>query len=1028
MRSRFLFSLFIVLLTPSIYSKGFPPPAFKEVPVRTPRYPLKGKKMIYPDSLIAIARKNVASFPSARKVSDGIVTRADYWLGFDHEALSKIITSAEVPRAFDLSTSGCPLHGDTIFTVGGTYPWIIDPKKPLQVRCPVGGEVYPSNNRAECHHDGMKEVYHDDSLFVDNGWGWSSPDGEKFWFVAYANQWTWNKYIGPGLTSLAEAYLLTGNGQYAEKAAEMLYLIAKVYPSMDYENQSRYGWMMKQQNIRYPGKVLNRIWETRFITGLAEAYDMIWDHIDLSFSLQGKIGKSGEEIRSFIEANLLEDALEAIEQEKILGNFGMHQDALVTLHLARQYAGRDDAIEALINRHSSRFATSGLRYALYNQVKRDGIPYESPGYNTIWVSQLTRIADKLHKMDINLFEEKRMKRLIDAPLEMVAIGKYTPDPGDGGSVLGGLIGRNPDIYQIVFNRYGDEKYLHWINQSAGKQFTSFSSLFRKPLLNISPLPGNRVVEVLPSRLFAGYGLGILNNRSDQTALAMTYGMHYSHYHWDFLNFEVFANGQKMMPDLGYPDAMNVFVPGIYSWSTNTISHNTVVVDEKRQQINQPGILHEFVNGSFARAIDASSPAYTKVETYRRNIMMIDTDEQQSYFVDFFHLSGGTRHDYSLHGPPGDVCYPESEWSDTLSGTFAGRDIKLGSIYDNERLREQGSIIGYASYQGSGFQHLFNVQKHLSGEGMIEYRHFSDNDARLRIVMLSDGQQELHMADAYDKPRGKNHLLKYLIATRQSKDDTPLKSVFVSLLVPYKGDLDPFLSAQLLHPDEGEGDVVVVDRDSLKDVVIYDPGATEKLLRSYGIKTDAIRSVSTFKGERLIRLFFSEGSYFRCNGREFFASDITGKVVDVDAENGTLVIATKTTSKDLEGVGEGCVTHFSNSIRTTNHPVEKLHLKNDRLTIKVTDDLLVGRMQIQEVSDNVIHTNTSMTFTADYPGSTLLNDRFQPVATLKNMHRGVITLEDGFIRDSLRNGKVLWICNIGVGDEFVIKSRFNWIEK
>lgn len=198
MRSRLLFSLLIVLFTPSIYSEGFPPPAFKEVPVRTPRYPLKGKKMIYPDSLIAIARKNVASFPSARKVSVEIVTRADYWLGFDHEALSKIITSAEVPRAFDLSTSGCPLHGDTIFTVGGTYPWIIDPKKPLQVRCPVGGEVYPSNNRAECHHDGMKEVYHDDSLFVDNGWGWSSPDGEKFWFVAYANQWTWNKYIGPG--------------------------------------------------------------------------------------------------------------------------------------------------------------------------------------------------------------------------------------------------------------------------------------------------------------------------------------------------------------------------------------------------------------------------------------------------------------------------------------------------------------------------------------------------------------------------------------------------------------------------------------------------------------------------------------------------------------------------------------------------------------------------------------------------------------------------------------------------------------
>lgn len=1027
MRSRFLFSLFIVLLTPSIYSKGFPPPAFKEVPVRTPRYPLKGKKMIYPDSLIAIARKNVASFPSARKVSDGIVTRADYWLGFDHEALSKIITSAEVPRAFDLSTSGCPLHGDTIFTVGGTYPWIIDPKKPLQVRCPVGGEVYPSNNRAECHHDGMKEVYHDDSLFVDNGWGWSSPDGEKFWFVAYANQWTWNKYIGPGLTSLAEAYLLTGNGQYAEKAAEMLYLIAKVYPSMDYENQSRYGWMMKQQNIRYPGKVLNRIWETRFITGLAEAYDMIWDHIDLSFSLQGKIGKSGEEIRSFIEANLLEDALEAIEQEKILGNFGMHQDALVTLHLARQYAGRDDAIEALINRHSSRFATSGLRYALYNQVKRDGIPYESPGYNTIWVSQLTRIADKLQKMAIDLFEEKKMKRLIDAPLEMVAIGKYTPDPGDGGSVLGGLIGRNPDIYQIVFNRYGDDKYLHWINQSAGKQFTSFSSLFREPLSNISPLPDNRVVDILPSRLFAGYGLGILNNRSDRTALAMTYGMHYSHYHWDFLNFEVFANGQKMMPDLGYPDAMNVFVPGIYSWSTNTISHNTVVVDEKRQQINQPGILHEFVNGSFARAIDASSPAYTKVETYRRNIMMIDTDEQQSYFVDFFHLSGGTRHDYSLHGPPGDVCYPESEWSDTLSGTFAGRDIKLGSIYDNERLREQGSIIGYASYQGSGFQHLFNVQKHLSGEGMIEYRHFSDNDARLRIVMLSDGQQELHIADAYDKPRARSNLLKYLVATRRSTDGSPLQSNFVSILFPYKGDSLPFQSAKRLYPDQGSGHIVIVDRDSVQDVVIYDPAATEKSLKLFGINTDAVRSVATFMDGKLVRLFFSEGTYFRCNENVFHASEIIGNVVDVDVENGIVSVELKGTNRSVQGDMIGRMAHFSNSNRTTVHPNETVHTKNGQLIIKLADDLLIGRLKIQEIANHVIRTNTSMTFTADYPGASLLNEQFEQVATLKHIRSGVITLEDGYLREDLHTGDVMWICNVGLGDEIVIKSLFEWIE-
>lgn len=1027
MRSRFLFSLFIVLLTPSIYSKGFPPPAFKEVPVRTPRYPLKGKKMIYPDSLIAIARKNVASFPSARKVSDGIVTRADYWLGFDHEALSKIITSAEVPRAFDLSTSGCPLHGDTIFTVGGTYPWIIDPKKPLQVRCPVGGEVYPSNNRAECHHDGMKEVYHDDSLFVDNGWGWSSPDGEKFWFVAYANQWTWNKHIGPGLTSLAEAYLLTGNDRYGEKAAEMLYLIAKVYPSMDYENQSRYGLMMKQQNVRYPGKVLNRIWETRFITGLAVAYDMVWDQIDHSIALQKMIGKTGMEIRAFIEANLLEEALEAIGQERILGNFGMHQDALVTLHLARQHAGRDEAIEALINRHSSRFATSGLRYALYNQVKRDGIPYESPGYNTIWVTQMTKIADKLTKMEIDLFGEKRLKRLIDAPLEMVAIGLYTPDTGDGGSVLGGLVGRDADIYHIAYNRYREDKYLHWINRSEEHHYTSFESLFKEPLISIQKLPGNRAVEPMPSRLFAGYGLGMLNNKADQTALSLTYGMHYSHFHWDFLNFEIFANGQKMMPDLGYPDAMNAFVPGIYSWSTNTISHNTVVVDAKRQQRNLPGTLHEFADGSFARAIDASSPAYVNVQTYRRNIIMVDTDNEQSYFVDFFRVSGGTRHDYSLHGPPGEVLQLDGQWSDTLQGTFAGSTVPVGRMYDNVRLQNEGPQTGYGSYVGSGFQHLFNLQQLKKGNGMLEYRHIRDKDARLRILLLPDGPQQVFMADAYDKPRGRNHLVKYLIASRKSDDETPLESTFVSLLAPYRGENCQYQTARLIHPDQGSGHVVVVERDSLTDVVIFDAEASKKVLNRYDISTDDVRAVATFKEDKLTRLFFSEGTYFHTKEKKFKAEEIRGRVVSVDAKNSSFTVeAEKIKMNDGEKLSHR-IAHFTNPYRTTVHPLEMIQLTSGVMNITTKDDLLTGRLVISGIEDQQLKTTTSMTFTDDYIGATLLDNAFQPIGTLKSMQSGVMTLEKSTAIESVKVGDVTWMCNIGSRDEFVIKPLFSWSE-
>lgn len=119
MRSTPLFYLLIILFTHPAFSESVSPPSFQEVPVRTPSYSLKDRKMIYPDSLVAIARENVGRDPSAREIKDDIVKEADYWLDFDHEALSRIITSAEVPRAFDLSTSGCPVHGDTIFSVGG---------------------------------------------------------------------------------------------------------------------------------------------------------------------------------------------------------------------------------------------------------------------------------------------------------------------------------------------------------------------------------------------------------------------------------------------------------------------------------------------------------------------------------------------------------------------------------------------------------------------------------------------------------------------------------------------------------------------------------------------------------------------------------------------------------------------------------------------------------------------------------------------------------------------------------------------
>ena len=1026
---RFLFLYLVGLfLTVSLFAQKTDHlviPPFQQAFVRKPQFPLKTENMIYSDSLIFLAKENIQRYSAARAIKENMLQAADKWLTFSDEELTVLMANARVPRAFDISAKGCPVHGDAVFKVGGSYPWIVDLKHPFQVKCPIDGQVFPSNDYAAYYKSDFSDKKEWDTDYTDDGWGWVSPEGERYWFVAYANHWIWYNHIIPGILHLAQAYLLTGDSRYASQAAFMLYRMASVYPSMNHEDQSRYGLMMKSRGERYAGKIVNRIWETNVIERAAEAYDLVWNAIDADLSLQKRTGKTGEELRAFIEANLLEEGLNAFDDGKIIANFGRHQSALITLHLSRQHAGKEKAFDKMLYESSSQTLNNGLTYAIYNQVFRDGIPFESPGYNAGWITSFMEIAEKLPASYKGLFANFRFKQILDAPLDMVAIGKYTPDIGDGGSVRGGLLARSSAIYHPAYDLYRDPRYLPWLNLSGEKSFTSFQSLFRRPLPDFPVLKNQRAVDVQPSRLFAGYGFGILNNRADEAAVAFTYDIHYAHDHWDYLNIELFANGQKMMPDLGYPDAMNTFVPEVYTWSVNTVSHNTVVVDEKRQQRKRPGMLHDFADGGFARTMDASSPAYENTSEYRRNIIMVDAENGQSYVVDFFNVSGGKRHDYSLHGPPGKTYFPDNEWSDILPGTFAGPTVEPGHLYDDERRLLQGKEIGYSGYSGSGFQHLMNVRQLKTGKGVLEYRHIADEDARLRIFPLSAEGQETFIADAYDKPRAKDNLLKYMICTRKTDRDEPLKSTFVSVFEPYKGEKHILADAQLSKPDRGNGHVVVVERGDRTDVIIYDPSGSTKKINRYRLQTDAVSTVVTFDTSgKLTRVFFSCGSYLQCRGKKFTAEPVRGKVTSVDALQRTFRVAIEGSGKIPEKDFTGRTAHFTNAFRTTVHPLSSVSIAHQTANIQVKDDLLTGRFRVVKVDGNTVITDTSLPFHQHYRGATMLDQNYHPLVLLTELNNGNLKIKEP-VASPLKSGDAVWICNIGVGDQFLIKPVFSW---
>lgn len=1010
-------------------SDGLEIPPFQEKAERIPQYPLKTHCMIYRDDELAVALQSVERYPRAQEIKNKIVEAADEWLEWGDEDLRDLLTNAHVPRAFDLNAKGCPEHGSEIFNEGGYYPWIIDPSQSFKVKCPIGGEIYPTNDYKGYYLSNFKEKKGWNTEYVDEGWGWVAPDGERYWFVAYANHWLWLNHINPAILNLSRAYLLTGNQQYAHKVAIMLYKLAQVYPEMDYANQSRYGLMSKAENRTYDGKVVNLIWETSFIQNVAEAYDAIWDSIDDNIELQRFYGKNGQEICAFIEANLLEEALDAYFEGKIRGNYGMHQMSLMHILLARQNMDTKKYIQLLINEPSQDLSYAGIQYALYNHIFRDGQALESPGYNMIWVGRLATLSELLKKDGVDLFQNARLKMLFDSPLNMVATGKYTVDWGDTGTVLGGVVGRNADIYQIAHGVYKDPMYLDWlasINRSGGNSFSGFESLFREALPEAVALPNNRAVAEQPSRLFAGYGVGILNNRRDETAVAFTYGMHVFHYHWDFLNIELFANDQKMMPDLGYPDAMNAYVPEVYTWSNNTVNHNTVVVDAKKQELNQSGDLHDFSIGEFARTMSASSPAYVNVRQYRRNLIMVDVSDKESYIVDFFNVKGGKQHDYSLHGPPGAASARGGIWGGKQKGTFAGPAIELGELYDDQKLGAKDYKGGYAGYKGSGFQYLFNVQELKKGKGLVEYNHVRDKNARLRIHSLTKEPDGIYMADAYDKPRAKTHLLKYLIVRRKAKKDEELKSDFVSVIEPYRATAY-IESSRLLALENGNGNVVEVVRKGEKDIIVNDTVRGVKKLVDYPIETDANSAVITIDDSGMLkRVFFSDGTYLICDGKRFETSSITGVVTQVNAETREITVKLDNKIKTLDKE-QAYVSYFSNAHKSIVHPTLRIEKKRDLINISVKDDLLVGLLRVESTEPGSVLTTTALPFSPLYKGASVLDVNLNEVGTVKSINKGKLLYAKEPIK-APRKGDDLWLCTVGIGDKMEIKPVLSWMLK
>lgn len=988
---------------------------------REPQFPAKSQRMLWTDTEVALARENITKYAAAGAIARNTIERADVWMAWDDVALRGIVTTADVPRAFNDATEGCPQCGMKLYEKGGTYPWIVDPKIPFKVKCPVDGSIYPSNDFAAYYASGMTDRSLLTGDYADDGRGWVSPSGEKHWFVAYANHWTWMTYIIPAAQDLARAYLLTGDGAYGRKAAVLLDRIAEVYPNMDHHPQSRYGELQAAQGGRYEGKILNHIWETGTLTSLAEAYDYVWD----SITDNTVTGKTATQVRANIEANLLEEGIDAYFSGKIRGNFGMHQKALVYAGLARQFGKQDEWFDGMMNEEIGGEAGTGLNYALYNLVYRDGPPFETaPGYNFSWVANITTVAEALHRANRDVYAIPKMRRLYDGVIDVVNIGQHTPSVGDSGSVYGGFVGRDAYVYQRAWQVYQDPRFLAHLqgfNATGERGFIDFESLF-EPVIPSAP-PEHTDVH---SRLLDGYGMAIMNNPANTISLALYYGYMGGHGHFDRLNFELYANNLVMMPDLGYPDFMNAYVPGIYTWSKNTIAHNTVTVDAKRQSTNYPGRVQRFVDEGFARALDIdAAPTYGQTQAYRRRMVMVDLDDARSYVVDSFTVQGGGEHDYSLHGPPGTFTALGGEWGEAAPGTLAGPDVPLEYIYDEPALALPGYTGSYAGYKGSGFQHLFDVQHLTGGTVAGEWSHEKDPESKIRVYRL-DTPGEAILADAFISPVKYKQIIKYLIGRNKGEG---ISSQFVSVIEPFKGAAT-IQRAKSLPLSEGQGAACEITwpgpaGEAMRDVVLINAGGGILRLAGEDLHTDAGMAIVRFTQGAVTRRWFTGGTCLSIAGDNTTQTPrLEGTVIGVEPRTGRIHIAWDAPPADVTTLA-GKIIHFQNDLRRTAHPILSAEPAADGIVVTVRDDLLVGRVRIGEIRPEGFTTATTLAFAPVYDGTYAADGSFGTFVPIMGVKRGVVTYTAPRTDSApFVPGDDAWIVDVGPGDRCEISTVFD----
>lgn len=666
-----------------------------------------------------------------------------------------------VPPQTPISHCGCP--NCEIGAFEGMNDMLWSPEKPHQMTCKHCSHVYPD--------PAMYPMSHTQTV--------TTPTGEEFTAHYYLDEQGRDYFIHSKIWELqrewlvaqayelAKAYHVTNEPAYARRAALIIDGFARVFPHWcvvkQYTGRRRQYTSLPYSyepdaEPPYPtvdGGRWGKKWISEIPHTLVAAYDLICD----SRAVDNLCEDLSTDVRGRIQRDLFRPTVEYTQSFPIRFRADNRPNWVAhTIRLGR-VIGEPEYVHFGYN-----WVRDILQSRHLGQYHRDGMFCQSPSYHSQMTGRIGQV--------------------------MSALRNYS-DPADY-AATDGLRLENVNIVEEIPFYTRARTAMHSITYPGnntppiGDSFRGHGTISADEISNC---------HLLPSWGHAVLGTG-RGTRQIQAHLRL--GAEIGHGHADALNLALFAYGREMLCDLGYHKNT-----GMRFWTASTIGHNLVAIDRREQRrsdrSHDANLLLYTPNLPGFAVIEASAEsAYPGLaEIYRRMLILVSNDRRQPYLVDVFHVRGGSKHDWLLHG---DADEPQAVSSSlALSSLKKNRPLlEMGDdwiepddsdIWNYDRWPSFADSVRPAVLKPYGL--MQNVRSAVCEDTWQATFAYTDRpDVGVRIHMLGGPVTRLFVGQTpglrrtETLPLQPSHYMPQILARRVG--DSPLESVFVAVIAPFGG--------------------------------------------------------------------------------------------------------------------------------------------------------------------------------------------------------------------------------------------------